>query len=339
MGLVASPRRWTPRRLANVARAAWQHFVTQPDVSRAKPVRLVIDPSSHCHLRCPLCPTGQGRNERTRATLSLAHFQRLIDEVSDTLLEVDLFGWGEPLMNPALEGMIAYANTAGIRTVVSTHLNLLNEQRAAALCDAGLDELIVSLDGASADTYGRYRVGGDFGAVLRNVALLRRVRGARKTPTLTWKMLVMQHNEHEVPLAKARWKALGFDALVLKAVRTDMGRELEWSDKKSIEVVRPWLPKTSDIVRYDETAERRHHAPSRCLFLWTQAVVDPRGSVAPCCAVYEPAHDLGQTNDGTSLMSVWNGERAQALRKQVRTRDATRDSPCSRCIKEGFVEY
>ena len=57
--------------------------------------------------------------------------------------------------------MIRYVADARVRTIVSTHLSLpLSVQDARAMVRSGLTTLIVSLDGATPETYETYRVGG-----------------------------------------------------------------------------------------------------------------------------------------------------------------------------------
>ena len=63
------------------------------------PYWLTIDPTNFCTLKCPFCPTGQGRNSRTRAMLSLDNFKKIIDELGPYLIHIDFCNWGEPLLN------------------------------------------------------------------------------------------------------------------------------------------------------------------------------------------------------------------------------------------------
>ena len=67
------------------------------------PVELVMDPSNLCNLHCPLCPTGQGRNERSKGKMSFVNFRKIIDELGAYLYRVDLHNWGEPFLNDEID--------------------------------------------------------------------------------------------------------------------------------------------------------------------------------------------------------------------------------------------
>lgn len=333
-------RRVTPKRLANLGRVLFQHYLAPGDRVRGRPIRLVIDPMNHCDLRCPLCPTGQGRKDRTRGRMPLDHFKALIDECGDTLFEIDLYGWGEPLLHTELPDMIAYAARHNIAINVSSHLNHLAQGAEDDLVRSGLERLIVSLDGTSQETYARYRVGGNLSAVLANVQRIANAkqRLRRRRPEIVWQFLVMQHNEREVASARSQFRALGFDRLHVRPMRCDMGRETTWSDADKVEQSSAWLPPGDVLSRYRYAARARKRTPSRCLFLWTQAVINPNGGVSPCCAIYEQKWDVGNAiHDG--LVATWNGPAYQALRRSVRLKNAPAETPCGNCLRHGFIEY
>ena len=58
--------------------------------------------------------------------------------------------------------MIRITREAGIRTGMSTNATLLDDKRADMLFDSGLDYLILAFDGATKETYQKYRVGAEF---------------------------------------------------------------------------------------------------------------------------------------------------------------------------------
>lgn len=131
--------------------------------------RLVIEPASACNLRCPYCLTGAGEVGRPRALMTLALYERLLEQLGDRLFELEAFHWGEPLLNPHLATMIATASARGIATTINTNLSLyLERDRAEQLVAAGLTELTVSIDGARQETYEQYRVRSKLERVLHN---------------------------------------------------------------------------------------------------------------------------------------------------------------------------
>jgi len=81
-----------------------------------------------------------------------------MDEVGDYVFFLDLFNWGEPLLDPNLEELVRIASARRIVTNVSSNLSLpLSDERIESLVKSGLCQLVVSLDGTSQETYQNYR--------------------------------------------------------------------------------------------------------------------------------------------------------------------------------------
>src|SRR5258708_9032179 len=108
----------------------------------------------------------------------------MIELIIPTLIGVSLSYSGEPLLNRQVPDLVRYLHEARISTSFSTNLSIpMSEVQAEALVGAGLDRMQISLDGASEDTYRRYRVGGNFTLVLQNVRKTAEAKhGLRCTP-------------------------------------------------------------------------------------------------------------------------------------------------------------
>lgn len=89
---------------------------------------------------------------------------------------IAFMGLGEPLLHPRFPDMVRAAKERGLRTEVTTNALLLDDTMAAALLEAGLDQLVVSIDGASAEAFGRVR-GVSLSRVVENVSRLHDGRG------------------------------------------------------------------------------------------------------------------------------------------------------------------
>jgi MoaA/NifB/PqqE/SkfB family radical SAM enzyme len=192
-------RRTTGLKLLNLVILYFQKYIQKGDYSFGKPMSLLFDPSSICNLHCPLCPTGQGRTERTKTITRLSDYKKVIDDLKKYLFFVHITNWGEPLVNPELVKMIAYANKNNIDTVLYTNLTLLKTRAAAALVRSGLNEIIVSIDGATERTYAKYRIGGNFNQVLSNLKLLVAIKKKYSSRIIIkWQFLVSSQNEQEL---------------------------------------------------------------------------------------------------------------------------------------------
>jgi radical SAM protein with 4Fe4S-binding SPASM domain len=299
----------------------------------------VIDPTNICNLRCPLCPTGQNLAKR-KGMLPFEKFKEIVDELGKYLFEIDLYNWGEPLLNREVYKMIEYSNQNNIRTTISSNLNTLNEKGAEKLINSGLDRLTVSLDGATRETYNKYRIGGDFQKVIGNMKMLvsKKKELGKKNPYITWQFLISKQNEHEIEKARELSKKIGIDYLDIKPMRTDMGKEIFESDETKINKYKKWLPTTEKFSRYDMKKKKRKLVLKSCLFLWTQSVINWEGDVLPCCSVFNEKFSFGNAFD-EGFLKVWNNDKYRKARHMVKKMETLYpEIVCSNCIRYGFVE-
>jgi len=331
-------RYFTFRKFFNLLRIAYE-YTAKKDVLKSRPCRLMIDTCNACVLKCPLCPTGKGEKGRTKAVMGFDDFRRVIDEVKDYLYEVDLYNWGEPLLNKDIFRMIEYAHKCDIKTKISTNLNYFPKDYEKRIVSSGLDSLMMSIDGASQETYQVYRKGGDFRKVIGNIRKIvaeKKRQGSRK-PLLIWQFIVMKHNEHELPKVKRMIKELGVDILKVEAVRSDMGKEIFESDQQKIEKSREWLPKDEKLSRFNYKNRQKKVRKRSCIFLWSMPVVNSNGSVSPCCSVYPEKFDFGNAfRDG--LLKVWNNRFYTSSRRIVSGKEMKMFTVCAYCTKHGFIE-
>ena len=286
------------------------------------PTHLTVDVTNICNLRCPLCPTGVGAPGRRKGMMPLATFRKLIDDMGSYLISIDLFNWGEPLLNKDIYEMIAYAHERDIVTSVSTNFHHFSEGSAEKLIASGLDVLILSIDGASQGSYEKYRIGGDFRKVIENVSLL---VGKRKElgclhPHICWQFLVMKHNEHEVEAARKMAAELGVDQITIDPAylpvdtREDVPHmEIGIVAEKRGRQAEGRMNPAAEVVKTDSGRDDLKRKVN-CSWLWTQTTVNWDGGVSPCCAIYDPSEDFGNIS-GTPLNEVWNNKKYRESRR------------------------
>ena len=304
------------------------------------PLKLSFDPSSVCQLRCPLCPTGQGAEGRSKGAMRFDRFKRVVDEMAPYLYEIDLNNWGEPFLNRDLIKMAGYAHKKRIKTSINTNLNVaLSKEQAGDLINSGLDVLYISMDGITQQTYEKYRIGGKLQTVWDNIAL---VSGKKKqlnksNPKIIWQFLVSKYNEHELPKLEGVKQQLGVDELAIGGIRSDMGKEIFTPDEQKVESMQKWLPGNEQLSRYDYGKKQRKLQKRNCHFLWFVSVINWNGSVSPCCSSYYEKFDFGNAF-GRGFKPIWNNEKYIAARKAVALHKAASGTVCDNCIKTGFVD-
>jgi MoaA/NifB/PqqE/SkfB family radical SAM enzyme len=322
-------RHGTPRKLANLALVELERKRRRIQL-HGHPYLLIIDPCNYCNLRCPLCPTGLGTLGRKQAMLSLEHFKQYFDPLAPYLFETYLHNWGESLLNKQVFSMIEYAQSRNVGTNLSSNLSETSSADIDRLLDSGLEYLIVSLDGTSAESYSKYRVRGKFDSVVENMHELIRRRNARgrKTPRVEWQFIVMKQNEREVSHAEAMAKKIGVDLLRFIPV----GMPYDTCDRQAVKD--EWYPVTLEGRDYSPDIEQQFgqaNKPSPCFYLYRTMVVHPDGGVAPCCVVYKESSDFGQLPADT--MSLWNNDHYQSARALFSHHSAARPQPtiCDGC--------
>jgi len=314
------PRDQMLRRLANAWRVE-REFRTGRVRLQSLPYLLFLDVACMCTLKCPLCYLGQGMKGRPKGLMSLETFRKAIDEFREVALLAHLYIRGEPLMNPRLPEMIAYANDARLVTSISTNLNLLDEGTAGRLIDSGLKNLIVSLDGATEETYKVYRVGGNFAKVLDNIRLLQRKKRQQKSlyPKITLQYLVFKFNLHEVPAIRRLSRTLGVDLSLQQGCLGGPGYE-PYTGKRSPELIDQWIVplesfldqlgprKRRPSILFDYYRADRTLCDQRCFFLWKAALINWDGNVSPCCFIYDRESDFGNIHQDR-FRTIWNNDK------------------------------
>jgi len=107
-----------------------------------------VEVTRQCNLRCRHCgiwKTWQGKQATGEVEASVL-VGVLGGLARKGLAAVDLFG-GEPLMRPDLEKIVSGLKEAGLHVTVTTNGTLLDVARAGSLLEAGVDQVLVSVDG------------------------------------------------------------------------------------------------------------------------------------------------------------------------------------------------
>ncbi len=305
-----------PSRLANSARVALS-LALRREEPLGDPLLLLVEPSSRCNLSCGFCPiTEQPPTEA--GELDLALYERLLDELGDSLLFLCLWFYGEPLLHPALEDLVAQARSRGVMVAISTNAVALEPERARALLEADLDWLFVSLDGASAATHDAHRGDGSFDAATRNVAELIRQRellGLSK-PLVELKPILHRGNEHEREAMLELGRSLGVDRVTFQL--------LTWTHDPDLRQQAPTDPAL--VLDYPSPGPKPH----TCGRSISSAVVGWDGALLPCCEDHGRSQPLGSLAHGGSFRDAWRGEAWRRLRRGQR--DPSTVTPlCRRC--------
>jgi MoaA/NifB/PqqE/SkfB family radical SAM enzyme len=331
----------SPVRPAPTGGSPRQEIVDLATSGRAlpSPVEAYFEVANRCNSKCATCPLTFSPQEAARQ-LSLDEFKSLVAQLPD-LRRAVLQGVGEPLLNRDLAPMIAHLKERGVYTVFNTNAALLTRRRQVDLVHSGLDELRVSLDGSSPETYLKIRGIPAFERVVDNLGEMVRTRAelASATPRISIWMTALRENIAELPDVVDLAARLGVEEVYLQRL-VFWGEGLATGDQS----VFSQHANTQAAIEEAERRATRHgvslggadatsprasllerppmsepwRACSRPLRL---AYITAQGTALPCCiapftdAPFESMRLGNYLEQGVA--AVWRGEAYQRFREQL----------------------
>lgn len=307
----------------------------RPDTVPGRPYHAVLDPSSVCNLRCPLCVQATDPDGRPRGLVDVHHVRAVLHDMADHVIRLDLFNWGEPLLHPAFAELASLAGATSMYVRTSSHMSHRRRIDWDAIAGCGLKYLVASIDGATQETYARYRVGGDLDLAIENLRAL--VHAKRSTgdvfPIVEWQYLVNRFNEGEIGAAEQLAREIGVDVFRYGGARGAMSRktlvpasELFQSSKRYL--VDPEHP----LSEYDPNGEKRRDGErAGCRWLWGKIALQADGGVTPCWNGWFSKDDLASWQR-RPVAELWNSSEYQRRRRAVRNGgSADGGTQCERC--------
>lgn len=274
------------------------------------PLGLLAELTYRCPLHCTYC-SNPLELAAYRDELSTEDWLAALDAAARLgVLQVHFSG-GEPLLRPDLAVLVAHANRLGLYTNLVTSGIPLAEKTLAALVDAGLDHLQLSIqdaDAVAADAVAGLR------AHDRKLVTARVIR--RYGLPLTVNVVLHAGNLGRLPEIAALGVALGADRVELAHTQF---YGWGWRNRAALLPSREQMEQaTRDILavreRYGDTVELVYVAadyhgdrPKPCMYGWgnRQLVIAPNGDVLPCLAAAQ-LPDLGVENVRTAALGdIW----------------------------------
>lgn len=277
------------------------------------PLVMNIDITNHCNINCAFCPREYLR--KTKGLMDIGLYRKIIDNISDDQRRVHLFlhNFGEPLLHPHLIEMITYASEKGIARSIkfSTNGLLLKGSLAESLIDANVDEITVSIDAVSEESY-RELKGDHLELVEENVKAFMKLRKAKgkSKPHIRAKMMVKRDDDYEVKSFLKRWHALADSAII------------------------DWYSNYGGLLANDGIEERSKRYA--CASLWYSLVVGWDGIVVPCCVDINDSFPIGDLTKDT-IVDVWNNGKVEHIRSAHLNNNWEDISLCEKCTDWQFM--
>lgn len=272
---------------------------------RGNPITLMLEPTNFCNLKCPLCPTGQGLIKRKKESLTLVKAKIVLDQLGPEIVHLRLWNWGEPFLNKDFFKIVKYAKKFKLFVNTSTNAFFLTKEIAKEIVDSNLDELIISLDGASEETYNKYRKKGSFKKVINSIKEVNDQKKLqnKKYPKIKLQFIIMKHNQHEIKKIIQIAKEIGVDNLFFKSVGI--------MDSNLKEDINKYLPTKKQFIR-----KSFKKIENKCDYLWEEITINVDGSIVPCCRDSNNKYVFGNIFK-QNFKQIWNNKKYQDFRKKV----------------------
>lgn len=292
-------------------------FAYRPDF----PIHLDLELLYACNLKCIMCPFGvktykhpayKGQNLDRDVLRKI-----FIEGEKHQLSSVRFNGLSEPLMSVDLPDLIRFAIDHGvIDTFITTNGVLLTREKSRELIKAGLNHIMISVDGSTKETYESIRVGADYRKILENIYsfLNEREKCNSRLPLLRLTFVKMKVNEHELESFIEKWLGVvdyigigGYlnnieDDLLSDGLRTSSGT-------------------MEDIEKF------------YCYQPWVRGIIYANGDFFPCCANYGRATTPFNVHKMT-VHDIWNSKEVRFIQDIHKSGEYFKHPTCKLCISK-----
>ena len=260
------------------------------------PQYFTIETCNNCNAHCIMCPKGKkglGDMQIMGDTL----FEKIVSEIQSYREWVEMIclnSDGEPLLDKKIAARIKKLKDIGIKRVnISTNAQLLAEGRIQELLESGLDDIRVSIDGYSKETFEKVRRGLNFDVVKKNVLKLIQMRDDTKSNMdIRIRMVELEENEGERQEWMDYWRG-----------------HLRESDRVQIMPMHTWSGKVAE----EEEVQVKYYADKPCISVFSSFTINWDGTVQLCDSDIEQQMVMGDINK-KSIREVWQGEKFQSAR-------------------------
>jgi len=290
------------------------HWLRRSPTVPYAPLKLHLEPTSHCNLRCIMCPQSMGAT-KGNGYMEMDLYRKIIGEAEEFVREINLFFRGEPLLHPRIAEMVRIARDAGIAVHINTNATLLRGKMIDSLLDSGLDKLTVSFDAGEKEAYERMRRGAKFEKTLENTLSFLKAKAGRHSsrPYTTIQVIRFFDPAAARPTVPEQFVRL-FDGLPVDEF------DPIWAHG--------WAGTMKDSSDFQAAPYGHNYYP--CNWLWKSLAICWNGQAATCCGDFGPAEVFGDLNSQT-LREIWNGPQMVRIRTLQREGRLSELPLCQSC--------
>jgi radical SAM protein with 4Fe4S-binding SPASM domain len=293
-----------------IGQACYRRYIEYRMVRLAgAPPFVHIETTNVCNARCTMC--SYPIMGRPKGYMADALYAKILEDCAEMgVRRVNLQFLGEPLLDRRICERIRAAKQYGLYVQMVSNASMLDQLTGRALIAAGLDELRISMDGFSKESFERIRVGLKFDRIKQNVLrfLALRAEDGESNPRVVMTLVGLPENQAEQKHFYKFWARKADLVIIAQAV--------DWAGQVPLLGLGPTY--TTNLQ------------PMPCNHLWEEMIVLHDGTVTVCCASYDGQIVVGNATR-QSLAAIWNGPRYQELRRLHQENRANEIPYCRTC--------
>lgn len=271
---------------------------------------LALEVSGFCNIRCPMC--SYPNMKRKKGFMSWELFEKIVDDAVKNGHDIaSLHFFGEPLMWPHIVDGVALLAKNNIFPRISTNGMLLTGELAKKLQDAGLKEVMVTIDTLIPEVYDRIRAGANFDVVRKNIH-----DSLEAAPNLIFSAQLMPTEDNPDETEEDFYKEFGHHS----NFRVEKWFVIRMNN--SVETVTDQLTHSADEI------DKR-----LCSKIFDRLDVLWDGTTVLCCLDAEGKLVTGNLNDN-SISYSWVGPKAMNLRKMILEGKWSCLETCNECMAD-----
>ena len=288
-------------------------FLNKLEDSLYFPKYLEIETIRACNAKCVMCTIKDWENKDS-VIMKDEVFTKLVNEVSHYskwIETITLNKDGEPTLDKNLSKKIFQLKQVGIKNVrFTTNCEKLTSEMAKDVLQAGVDEVMFSIDSIDKKTYEKIRIGLNLDIVLENIIGFIDLRNKFNPKTkISIRMIEMEENTNE----KHEW---------LKFWNDKVGN----NDNVCIMPMHTW----GNQLTTEEDEKVSFYTNMPCISPFSSFVIHSDGKVGMCAIDYNSKYLMGDFTKN-SIKEIWINEKFTQLRKNHLNSNRNCYSICKGC--------
>lgn len=301
------------------------------------PFYIEIETTTRCNLRCIMCEHTYW-DEKGR-DMSFEDFKMIVDQFPD-LKWIGLTGIGESFLQKDFLDMLRYVKKKPVIIELFDPFHRLDEDIAKELINIGIEEMYVSMDAATKETYEKIRIGASFEKVIENIKSFVEIKAKKGTyfPILDFHYIISKVNIHEITQYIELVHSLSPGSKILFTILLHEFEEtkdlfVEVSDEIGQQAAQKATELGIKIYWNVNVSLNKPHI-SKCT-TWSMPFIFVTGHVVPCCSSneanrreFQKEHSLGNVFEN-SFRQIWYSKKYKDFRRMIRRGQVP--EPCKNC--------